>query len=197
MIETAARRTATRALWLGVKGTIKGLFTRWVWARRLATDYCILLRRALVHEAVKHRYIGDHCQAERFWRSTERVNRWVSKWGWLDWPQTYPHSWLREAKAKSWAELTSSEPTEYNEIPDVKFQVIEKDLDGKPRTVLREGTLVDMWVEEGVPDSQDGQMVFHVYDGPSLSDRLMGSAENTEGDVVKKRSEDPALSSPW
>lgn len=146
-----------------------------------------------MYEAEKHRYIDDHCEADRIWKSVESVNRWLSDWGWVDWPQTYPHSWLREEGSRSWSDLTSAEPPESNKIPDIKFEVRVKDLDGRVRTELREGTLIDSWVEE-VDASQDGQMVIHAFDGPSLTDTLMRSGRPRQGERPVKKGEGPAPS---
>jgi len=162
-----------RGVRLAVAKALRSVFLRWVWVRRLCSLFAEIARRALTREAVKHKYIGDYCEADRLWKAIEDLNRWDEKWGWVDWPKRYAGAWRREEKAESWSELGDSEPAEYNRLPDIKLEVEVRNPDGTTTRELVEPTLIETLIEEGVPADQDGGMVLHLYDGPSLSNRLI------------------------
>lgn len=173
VIEAAAHRTATRAVWLGVKKTASSVFAKWVWARSLCTDLAIVLLQVSWQEYAKHKYIGDHCQADRIWRFNLKVNEWLAEWSWLEWKHPRIQSaWLRNQKIDSWTDLAASRPIEQQKLPDIEIEVKERYPDGEVHTVRKKAVLVDAWVEEAHA-SQDGGMSLHLYDGPSLRDKLM------------------------
>lgn len=171
MIEAAARRLTVRGLWVGAKKAATELFSRWVWARSLCTEFAILMLQAAWKDYVNHRVVGDHCQADRIFQLIERVNEWLGSWSWLDWKEPSNQAWLSKPKVESWADLAQAEPIEQQKLPDIEVEFTERDLDGKVHAVRRKPVLADAWIED-VPAYQHGGMTFHLYDGPSLADKL-------------------------